>query len=227
MSVLNWFAAHSLIILLLAGTLFTFFWLVRFQEKLGIKPYAAAPLALLHTAVGVFCVCAFAALEALDIRAFGNMSLFGGVFFMPVLYLVLSKLLHRPVQEVFDIFTICMLFTLMCARINCLTAGCCTGKQIPGTVIHWPTREMEIIFYLVCLVIFGRHIWKAKINGKIYPEYMMAYGVFRFIIEWFRTTDSPYLFHKAHIWAVLSFCLGLAAYLELQTKEKKRRRKGR
>lgn len=226
MLVFNWMEDHSLPMLLLVGTVFTFFWLVRFRERLGLKLYTAALLALLHTVVGVFCVCAFAALEALDIRAFGNMSLFGGVFFMPILYFALSKLLHCPGKEVFDIFSICMLFTLMCARINCLAAGCCTGKQIPGTVMHWLTRELEIVFYLVCLVIFGRWVWKEKINGKIYPEYMMAYGVFRFIIEWFRTSDSPYIFHKAHIWALLSLCLGLAVYLELQAKERKQRRRG-
>ena len=56
---------------------------------------------------------------------------------------------------------------------------------------------------------------------------MIAYGIFRFIEEWFRTSSGMYMFHKAHIWALLSLIIGLSIYFEIRTKQNKTRRKNK
>ena len=130
---IRWTADHALLLLLTAGTVFTFLWLCRLRDRLRIKWYAALPVAVLHTLYGVLTVTVFAFLETgFDTDSLGNMSLFGGVFFMPLAYWLGAKLSKRKMADVFDIFTICMIFTLMCARINCIIAGCCVGLPIPG-----------------------------------------------------------------------------------------------
>ena len=39
-------------------------------------------------------------------------------------------------------------------RIGCFFAGCCYGRQIPGTQLRWPTREAELVYYVIILSCF-------------------------------------------------------------------------
>ena len=156
----------------------------------------------------------------------GNMSIFGGVFLMPIAYFLGAKLFKRKPGEVFDIFLICMMFTLMCARINCIISGCCKGCLIFGSeTARWPTRELEVVFYIVLLIIFGRRVKRNESHGELYPAYMFLYGIFRFITEFFRVSErSAGIFHLSHLWALISFGLGVSLYYELKSKNKKTRR---
>ena len=135
-----WLKEHSLIVLLLLGTIFNVFWLYRMRRQLQMKWYAVLILSVLHTAIGVCSVKVFAFLESGDI---GNMSLFGGVFFMPAAYWLGAKLTKRPYWKVCDVLTPCMLFTLMCARINCIVSGCCSGSYTGNarSLPHKGTRD--------------------------------------------------------------------------------------
>ena len=144
---------------------------------------------------------------------------------MPVAYYLGAKLFKRPVAEVFDIFSIGMIFTLMLARCNCLIAGCCLGRHIFGTALRWPTRELEIVFYVVFLILMIPRVWKGTTQGRLYPLYMTAYGVFRTVIECFRVSDSPTWFHRAHIWALTALALGLSIYIEQKNKAKQKYQK--
>lgn len=72
-----WLREHSLLLLLILGTLFNMFWLYRMRQRLRMRWYALIVCSVLHTLVGVLSVKVFAFLESGDI---GNMSLFGGVF---------------------------------------------------------------------------------------------------------------------------------------------------
>lgn len=204
--------------LLLLGTIFNVFWLYRMRRQLQMKWYAVLILSVLHTAIGVCSVKAFAFLESGDI---GNMSLFGGVFFMPAAYWLGAKLTKRPYYKVCDVFTPCMLFTLMCARINCIVSGCCSGLVIPGTHVHFPTRELELLYYIVMLILLIPRVKKSKNPGSIYPLYMASYVAFRFIDEFFRTSSTGMLFHLSHVWAAIAFAAGLSIYIESSMKNKK------
>ena len=146
---------------------------------------------------------------------------------MPLAYWLGAKISKRPPKEVFDVFTPCMVFTVMCARVNCILSGCCRGLPIPGTNgIRFPTREAEIVFYLILLAVLCPRIWKERLQGRAYPVYMMCYGAFRFIIEFFRESDISGLFHRAHLWALITLLLGVSIYAEMKTsKSKPRRRK--
>ena len=221
----DWLSSHSLLLLLSAGTLFSFLWLMQFRRRLNMKWYAALPIAICHTLVGVICVKAFAFLETgFNPDSLGNMSLFGGVFFMPVAYWVGAKLTKRTYRSVCDVFTPCMIFTVMCARVNCILSGCCTGLFIPGTQMRFPTRETEVIYYVVMLLLLIPRVKKDERPGSIYPLYMATYGVFRFINEFFRTSSLETLFHLSHVWAAIAFAAGLSIYMEMKSRDCQRKK---
>lgn len=198
---------YRLYLLLAVATVFGFFWLSQFKEKLRIKEWMALVLSIVHTLIGVLCVKFFAFLESGD---GGGMSLYGAVFFLPVIYLAYAKLTKRKISDVFDIFTILIICTLLCSRFNCIFAGCCLGSLIPGTEsIRWPTRELEIVFYIVLFIVLRNKVCKRKYGGMIYPIYMMAYGGFRFIVEFFRETDHLFgWFHISHVWSLIAIAAG-------------------
>lgn len=220
--ILLWLKVHALVVLLIVATIFSTLWLYRMREHLRLKLYIIPIITILHTVIGVLSVKAFAFLESGD---FSNMSLFGGVFFMPLIYLIGAKLTKRPVATVCDVLTPCMLFTLMCARINCIISGCCTGLLIPGTHLHFPTRALEILYYILMLALLLPRIQKNKTLGTAYPLYMLTYGLVRFCIEFMRTSSNLKLFHVGHLWAVVCFMIGLSIYATLIEKINKQRRK--
>lgn len=209
----------TLLAVLAVGTAFTFLWLMLCKQRLHIKWYAALPIAVLHTICGVLCVKVFAVVEVgFDMNKAGNMSLFGGIFILPLFYYLGAKFTKRKPADVFDVFAICMIFTLMCARFNCILSGCCAGKVIPGMSIRWPTRELEILFYIVLLFWLGRPVRQSKRVGMIYPLYMIAYGAFRFLTEWLRTYETTALLHRGHIWSLITLAMGLSIYYTQKEK---------
>ena len=183
-------------------------------------------LSVLHTVIGVLCVKGFAFLESGD---GSGMSLYGAVFFLPVIYVIAAKLLKRRVADVFDIFTICVICTLLCARFNCILSGCCLGKMIPGSEsIRWPTRELEILFYLVLFLCLRKKVCKKKYVGQMYPIYMMAYGVFRFIVEFFRESEHDFgWFHISHLWSLIAVAVGAGFYMSISRKTKDSMKRGK
>ena len=223
--ILSWGKEHALFLLLFFATAVCCVWLSMMRKRLKMPLYAVFPVAVLHTLIGVLSVKIFAFLETgFNPDSLGNMSLFGGVFFMPVLYFISAKVSKRNIKAVFDIFTICKIFTVMCARINCIVSGCCAGLVIPGTHFHFPTRELEILYYIVMLILLIPRVKKSKNPGSTYPLYMASYGAFRFIDEFFRTSSTGMLFHLSHVWAAIAFAAGLSIYIEINARNHQRKK---
>ena len=213
MRTITFLQQHTLSLLLAFAAAATFLWLLKFRGRLRMIWPAALGLSLLHVLVGLLCVTFFAFLEGAES---GARSLFGAVFFMPAAYWLGAKLSKRKMADVFDIFAVCMIFTLLCARVGCLFSGCCQGRMIPGLEPHrWPTRELELVFYAVFLILTVPKIMKGQSGGKVYPAYMMAYGLTRGVLECFRESSTDSVFHLAHIWALLSLILGYVFLTEI------------
>ena len=179
---------YILIILLSVSTVLCFLWLFLFnKEKLQAKTWELILVAFLHTLLGVAFVKFFAIMESgFAQKQNGAMSLYGGIFFMPIFYIVYALVKKLPIGLVFDTFVVCLVATLTLARVNCLFMGCCLGKFIDSDyTVRFPTREIEIVVngLFVCLAVFL--ILKGKFNNYLYPAYMVYYGVFRFILEFF------------------------------------------
>ena len=213
---MNWIMEHTLLCLLALAALGTIFWVWSQRERLAMRLRWVVPISVLHVAYGVACVKAFAIMEAGSLKAAGNMSLFGAVFLLPAAYWAGARLTKRRTETVFDVFVVPTVFTLACARVNCILTGCCRGCLIPGTETRWPTREAELVFYAILLVWLLLRTKRGDPGGILYPVYMAAYGCFRFITEFFRESSSESVFHLAHFWALLCAALGLAFLIELK-----------
>lgn len=213
-SILMWIGENKFYVLLGLGLLFNCFWVMQFANKLEISTWKSCLIVVINTICSVLAAKIFAFLE----NGEGGMSLFGGVFFLPAVYYLEARLIKQKASAVFDVLTICTIVTVTCARFNCVFTGCCLGKVIPGTDgFRWPTREIELIFYFILIVWLSRRLGKGKFTGQLYPLYMISYGIFRFIEEWFRETERTYgLFHLAHLWAVVSVAVGAAFYFYLK-----------
>ena len=212
---------HTLSLVLFIAWLFTLFWLMGFRKQLQMNVPAAAVLSFAHVALGVFCVKFFAFLESgADAGGFSRMSLFGAVFFLPAVYWLASKVSRRDPAEVFDIFCICTVFTLLCARFNCLIAGCCAGRAIFGTAFTWPVRQIEILYYGVFVYVFAPKVLKGNNRGTVYPWYMLSYGLLRFVLEFLRETGFSFPLHPAHGWALLSMIIGAIILRRLDRKKR-------
>ena len=217
-----WLEEHFLLMMLIAASLISGIWLWMMRDRLGMTLFCVLLISVLHTLYGVLCVKIFALVEDGSFQWAGKMSLFGGVFLMPLAYYIGAKTAKRNMREVFDVFAVCTIETLFFARINCLVSGCCVGRPMPGIHgLRWPTREAELCYYAVLLILELPHVIKKETNGKFYPLYMLTYGVFRFATEFLRDSGTDRVFHIAHIWSVLSICIGAGIYAELQNRQKK------
>lgn len=216
---ISFFRENALWILLGFATLASFLWILNFKEKLKLKWYSALILAVLHTVTGVAAVKLFAFLESIGEEVKGNMSLFGAVFALPLFYLAGSLIFKRKKEDVFDIFTLATIVALFAARINCFVANCCLGIELSN---GWrvPTRELELVYYFVLINVLIAKVPKDKLYGRAYPLFMLSYGVFRFIVEFFREANRVYfgVFHIAHLWALISFIIGLCFFTVLTKK---------
>ena len=203
-----------LIILLTIATALSFVWLFVFNKsKLHAKWWEILIVSILHTLIGVGCVKFFALLEAgFDISKAGSMSMFGGIFFMPLFYIIYAKIKKLPILLVIDIFAVSLVTTLLLARINCLHAGCCLGKTI-NYDLRYPTREIEIGYDAIIIALSIFFLLKGYFINKIFFIYLASYGILRFVIEFMRESTSNSLFHIGHVWAIISIILGTIALI--------------
>lgn len=212
---------HFIYVMLAIAAVLNSDWLIQTRKRLKMPWAAAVIFAILFEIYSLLSAKIFAVAEyGFDFSKFSNMSLFGGVFLVPVALFIGAKISGRKISEVFDIFAIPTVITVLCARINCLVAGCCLGTFIPGSSYRWPTREIEVIFYIAFLIVFIPRVFKKRTHGEVYPMYMLSYGILRFILEFFRvTTRDESLFHLSHVWALISVCIGLGFVLWLRKKK--------
>lgn len=218
----GWSSMQVLYFLLFLGVIFTFLWLLCFRKRLSIGTVAALALSIVCMITGVITVRLFAILETLGNTDGGKISLFGGTFFMPIAFWLGAKATKRDIAMVFDVLTVPFLVAMLCGRMSCLITGCCLGLPIPGmNGLRWPTREAELLFYVVILLYIAPKILRDTTHGEVYPFYMTTYGVFRFIVETFRVSyTTSRLFHISHFWALLSFCIGSCILIELRERKR-------
>ena len=123
------------------------YWLLSNNKQLKMKGITIFLLSLAVVLFAILCAKFFAVAEyGFDMSRAGNMSLFGGLFGMPILYYLIAKLGKRDMRLIFDVFGVCTVVTVLFARCNCLISGCCLGKFIGSSAVRWPTRELEVIY---------------------------------------------------------------------------------
>lgn len=143
----------------------------------------------------------------------GGTSFFGAIFFVPILFLPLAKLLKIPFGILLDICSPAECIMLAIMKVQCQISGCCGGREVcfMGEEFIFPSQIAEMINALMIFVILMLLAYRKNNIGKIYPLLMVIYGISRFILNIFRevwiTTDMILPF--GNIWSLLAVMVGI------------------
>ena len=104
---------------------------------------------------------------------FGGRSYYGAVFFVPVVFLLVSTFLKIPYGYLMDFCAPAECIMLAIMKYQCLMDGCCNGRLLyidhSGVEIYFPSQIVELI---VAVILFGVLLFlshKKERRGFIYP----------------------------------------------------------
>lgn len=221
---------RPLITCIVIGVVLMSVWWLKFQKKLNMKWYWAPILSLMVFIIGVIGGKILALVEVgFNAELAANRRIWGSILLLIIVIGVVAKLTKRDFARVYDISAVATLIAGIIVRIACLVDGCCGGIPIrPGSDIRWPLVEMEMLLDIILVIYFWNRVYKGKTKGLAYPIFVLIYGVFRFVIEWFREeyTGEIWIFHMAHIWSLIAI-VGSAVAIYLINKYNKQANKPR
>ncbi len=159
--------------------------------------------------------------------------LIGGAGTFLVLYFIFRKHFKTRLIDVLSFLPCCILIAHAFGRVGCFFAGCCYGKptnsflgvQFPGMShrVH-PTQLYEAVFlFALCALCFFL-AWKKNFKHNM-SLYLIAYGIFRFCIEFLRDDARGQLLGSispSQFWSIGMVALGIALYFLLNIAYKKR-----
>lgn len=122
-----------------------------------------------------------------------------------------------------DLFAIIAPLGILLGRTGCLLQGCCQGIPCarswyamtgPDGTPRWPAVPMEMLFNLSALIaiLVLRHL--RILTGQHFHIYLMAYGAFRFLLEFARETPALAFGWSGYQFLSLAvFALGAAGFV--------------
>lgn len=163
--------------------------------------------------------------------------LIGGVATFLVVYFIFRKRYKTRLLDVLSFIPCCILIAHAFGRIGCFFAGCCHGPETDAwygiymyatslgrkaTVV--PTQLYEAIFlFALCAVCFFL-VWKKKFRHNL-SVYLIAYGIFRFCLEFVRADDRGQFLGSlspSQFWSIVMVIAGVALIFLLRPAYKKR-----
>ena len=169
------------------------------------------------TITGVFGTMVLAFIETGE---FGGTSFYGAVLLVPIL--ILPALLMKI--SYLDTLNLCApaeCAMLVVMRFDCLDKGCCFGKYLPKLEFQFPSQIAEMVIGTAIMLAL---IWMHKKNRqtRLYPWYMIMYGVLRFCIQGLRYGGTdPWILGLSggHFWSLVSVLIGTAWLLWIKYRK--------
>lgn len=96
-----------------------------------------------------------------------------------------------------DWFAVIAPVGIVLGRVGCLLHGCCLGRECAPAwwtmrdgrgVDRWPAVPVEILFNLLAIVVFLVMRRRRWLPGQHFHLYLIGYGTFRFLHEYWRAT---------------------------------------
>lgn len=141
-------------------------------------------------------------------------SFYGAVFFPPLIMVLLALLLRVPPLALLDLCAPAECVMLAILKMQCAVNRCCVGILLTitadGTYIRFPSQIIELLNALALMVVLLRLIRKGTWQGRIYPIYMLLYGITRFILNLLRDT-KPFLLGlpAGNFWSLVAIVIAL------------------
>ena len=155
----------------------------------------------------------------------------GGVLFFILFYFVIGHFMFKDKEHITHfLYTISACVTVIVVghafgRIGCLMDGCCYGIETtswigihmyfdPEGVKRVPTQLIESLFLFVLFGVLSYLLVKKR-NEYVISLYLIAYGVFRFSIEFVRGDNERGSIGAQHLWpsqviAIVMVVIGVA-----------------
>lgn len=116
-----------------------------------------------------------------------------------------------------DRFATILPVPLILGRIGCLHAGCCGG--IMCSFGKWPSVPVEIGFQIIAMIALWLMRKRSILSGQHFHLYLIAYGLFRFLHEFLRTTPKPFIGLSGY--QIIALLLAIAASLAFVARRKR------
>jgi phosphatidylglycerol---prolipoprotein diacylglyceryl transferase len=123
-------------------------------------------------------------------------SIIGGLLGGYVSVELAKRILHYT-PATGDRFAIVAPIGIMFGRVGCVLHGCCLGRPYKtswlsanniGDTARWPAAQVELLFNAIALGAILLLRRNKVLPGQHFHLYLMAYGLFRFVHEFFRAT---------------------------------------
>lgn len=158
---------------------------------------------------------------------------YGGIISGGVAIYYLAKYYKIKFLKLADIFSMVIPLGHSLGRIGCFYYGCCYGRptdswlgmKFPANcpagslgVKVIPTQLIEALFLLLIFAILFILQRRKHFLGQIFIAYLILYGSFRFIIEFFRFDPRGQFLNlsTSQYIALLAIILGLILYLKIK-----------
>jgi len=115
-----------------------------------------------------------------------------------------------------DRFATILPIPLILGRLGCLHAGCCGG--ITCSFGKWPSVPVEIGFQVLAMLSLWLMRKRSALTGQHFHIYLIAYGLFRFLHEFLRTTPKPFFGLSGY--QIIALLLAVAASLAFMARRK-------
>lgn len=139
----------------------------------------------------------------------GGFIYYGGIILGTFTIFILTKKYKISFLKFADIAYLVVPLGLAFGRIGCFFYGCCYGKPTTSSigilfprespagllgVKVIPTQLISAVFLLLLFFLLLFFKKKKKFNGQIFLAYIFFYGIFRFIIEFYRGDSRQEVF---------------------------------
>lgn len=167
---------------------------------------------LLLTATGTLGIYVWFFVENLE---WGGRSFFGAVFLVPLVCIPAARILKINYGVLTDISAPagCAMLALM--KLKCYLDGCCRGIRLyrdeMGVAHYFPSQLVELTNALVLCVILMILSHDKKRTGCVYGWFFLLYGSTRFILNFFRSGTTPFLWilPAGNVWSLVAVLVGV------------------
>lgn len=216
--------SYQLIIMLVLGTAIMGIIMAAQARCYGFPLWKSIPIAIALIFTGVFGSQLWFFVEN---GYFTGRSLYGAIVFSPLVFLPVSKLLKIEYAEILDFVAPGGCLTLALVKVQCLRDHCCEGMVLyideNHMYVRFPSQIVEMATFLIISALLFYMSSKPKYRGKIFPWFLVIYGVARFCLDFLRETIPSYLFglSAGSFWSLCSFVIGVAALVIIHFSKKK------
>ena len=245
--VLKWpITIYTYGLMISAGVLVSLYILTRLGEKNGVNSDQIMELIIWVLITGfigariLYIIVEwkmFLASPARTVLSRSGFVFYGGVITgIPVLVWRIKKL-KLNLWKTLDMFSVVVPLAHAFGRVGCFAFGCCYGRETsswigmkfpagsPAGVSGHPVIPTQLIEAALLVVLFGFLLllyYRKKTDGVISVTYLIAYGIIRFFVEFFRNDDrgSIGIFSTSQFMSILIVVSAIFTYYIIKSKRK-------